>query len=394
MKRPDGMARAFVVAAAMLAVLVALSGCTAGGGAIFATIEQEEPPNVSNLPDTATVTNVLVLRAGGATGFLAVARTVFIGLPTTAADFSNLTWTAVAHLIGGGAAEAVCNQAVLVSGATPADDRIYGVLTVTTSGVDTSGLYVSTTGSAFTPGDPELDWSPLVPAAAGFDGGSPEGILLVNGEIFVTVRTTALLGYALYHYDATANTATCLVAYAPVPISDGAFHDAAYWFIGGTSIYSRADLSGPFGPYSDAAITTGAAYSGIHASGTDLHLSTQGGKLFVHAAGGAWTASAELTYPSDDNPLWFTDFVSAGASVYVGSAGRGFFVLDADGLLTSTTLEAARLPDRTFSELYSGTILGFAYVSDGDVFFVRTVGTGLWHQVIGDEFPQKGWVWD
>lgn len=404
MKREAMTTRALraAAAAALAAAFGMLSACTPSGGAIFATIEQEDETVESNLPDTVSVTDVLELRAGGVTSFVAVARTLFLGVQSTAGDNASLDWKALSLSIeetpGSGVTTpspgSTCRSAVLVPGATAETDRIFAVLAAPPEGGETTALYRSTPPATIAADElPTLEWSTAV--STGLDG-RPEGVFLVNGELFVTARTsTVVTQYALYHYDVSLDTATVVIALTQVPVADGAFHDSAYWFIAGNRLYTGA-LPGPFALTADTTIASPAAsYGGVHASDTTLHLSTGDGKLHVRPAGGAWTASAALTLTSDDAALSFTDFASigtgAGEQVFVGSEGRGFFRLTG-GLLDQEALAAARMPDRTLSELYAGTILGF--VRRSNVIFVRTAGAGLWHQVVDADLPLKGWVWD
>lgn len=398
MKRATSTTCALLAAAALAATLGLLAACTPAGGAIFATIEQEDKTVTSDLPDTAVVANVLELRAGGVTSFVAAGRTLFLGVQATDGDNALLTWEAITIELeatpGSGYAlslSATCRSAVLVPGAAADTDRVFAVLAVPSDGGETTALYRATpVATIATDASPTLQWSAAAPAGL---SGQLEGVLLVGGELFVTTRTsTEVAQYALYHYDLSVDAATLVIPYTPVPVIDGAFHDSAYWFIAGNAVYTGT-LPGPLAATVDTAIASSASYGGIHASGTTLHLSTDDGKLFVRPAGAAWTGTAALTLSGDTTALAFTDFVSVGTFVFVGTDGRGFFRLT-DGLLPADapTLALARMPDRTLNELYAGAILGFVPLAD--VMFIRTAGAGLWHQVVGADLPLKGWIWD
>jgi hypothetical protein len=359
---------------------VAVSGCTAAGGAIFATIEQEVPTEISNLPDTTTVRNVVGLPTGD--GFIAVAPSLFLGSQSVAGSNAALVWKGVASGLAEGA---TCRGAVVVDG------RLYAVFGA--SGASASLYRAALPAGLAAEAEPALTFE-AVPWDVG--GQTPEDLMLVNDQLFVATRQpSALLSYGLVHLDTGTDAATSLVPAGTLlaaPPADGAFHGGAYWFVAGGKLLT-GPAGGPLAISAEPAVEATTVFGGIHADSTSarLHLSTRSGRL-LYREGTTWVTSDALVIPGETDAMIFTDFLSLpNGSVYVGSESRGFYLLT-DGILAQTTLDAARRPSRTIGELYSGTIRRL--VHEGNVVFLLTAGAGLWHQVLAEDLDLTSWTWE
>ncbi len=393
--RPRRALQAFFLVAALL---FTSSACTENGGAIFATIEQEQETPESNLPKNITVH--AVVSAGTFT--IAIASSLYLGTPQ-ADGFDWSPDSPITNTFVDGTADpaakagSTCLSAVSIGGTL--EDTLYAVFSF-----DDSGPWIY---SVALPADPvaadllTLQWSRLGDGAPAST--VPSLLLAANNQVFVSAKTIpqndGLASYELYAWDGAAYTAVISAAtvFILIPVTDIAFDTVAYWCISGGELFT-GDLAG-MARYDDAdGPHPAAVFGGLYYSDdtSTLFVSSLAGTIHARVAD-TWSASAHLSLTADaDAPVEFTDFLEIGEEdqkeMYVGSRGAGFFRLTAASL-TQEALSDARLPDRTISELYNGVILRF-FTFDDEQVFLCTAGTGLWRYVYQGEWTAAGWRWE
>ena len=377
--------------------VLTLSGCTENGGAIFATIEQEQETPESNLPKTITVHVVAV--AGEF--LIAAASQLYVGSPQGAGyDWAPDTPVENSFIDDGATAlqkpGATCLGAA--ASAAASGGTLYAIFSFESDG---PGVYATALPAAPVASDLQtIAWTRL--GSGTVAEGTPSAVLTAGDQLFVTTRTTVAgtAAYELHYWDDTGGTFLPLITVAgtllQAPVADIVFDSSEYWCISGGELFS-GDLTGFLRYQSDDAPSPQGVYGGLHYdSGRDaLFVSSAAGRIYVYT-GGAWSTSESLTLPGDpETALPLTDFLQIGEDLHVGSRGVGFFALT-DATLTQASLAGSRLPDRTISELYSGVILRF-FPLDQEV-FVSTAGAGLWRYSYEGEWTgawaSSGWQWE
>ena len=373
----------FVVPLVALCVLVAaLFSCTAEGGSIYKTIENEQKVSVSTLEQTLTIFDIL--KTGDIQfPYMVAAGAVYKG---TVPDSNNVIgWPiqskdpiAVSPPVGG----ALCLAMVNYAGA------IYGGFFVDGPGM---GLYKSTSGPnfSFRPSDGATYYAdPLV-------AGKQITLLQVaGGQLFMVTAAiasgTSGFTYDLLVFDGTNFSPTGLAGLTDkitgVGLSAGTYYVTAgpFLYTGG----SLATLTGSrvMGPFT---VDTSVELRGVTVDSGYILIPASSGDVYYNN-GVSWAKTGTSDTVNGRQVGFLT------VSARVGAAGPGdVFLIGADGAgyYTLTTLDntVTKFSDVTVTGLYAGAVRKI--LVDGSTVFMGTDGTGLWRAIFDPALGQVNSAW-
>ena len=352
--------RTFSMILAAAAAGSILLSCTANGGSIYATIQTEQKVIDNSLPNTLTVTNIVVTPpvAAGSNYYVA-AGGVFHGV----LGATSVTWTPnQTDPTSLNPANALCNALAFFQG------ELWGGFFATGENI---GL-VKSTSLSFA-GQPEQ-----IAATA---GGTKQVTMLRkanNNLLMASATVTQAPVYALeYTSDGTMWNTVTLPANT-TPVLGVAWDGTSYWAVTASTIYKSATVSGAF-----AAPSSAPALAAAGDSYHDVYADPSSGRVFVSTkksgisystdGGNAWTAvaaalvsNATVGFLAVAGPA---DVSGSGAVYLAGSDGYGYYTLSA----SANTL--TRMADTTIA-LYSESVSTIAV--DGTNVFMGTHGHGVW----------------
>ena len=376
----------FVVPLVVLCALVAaLFSCTAEGGSIYKTIENEQKASVSTLEQTLTIFDILKT---GDTQFpyMVAAGAVYKG---TVPDSNNVIgWPiqskdpiAVSPPVGG----ALCLAMVNYAGA------IYGGFFVDGPGM---GLYKATSG-------PNFSFRPSDGAVAVADSlvaGQQITLLQVEPVNNILFAVTATIGpgtsgftYDLvYSSNGTTFNPTNLTGLTN-KITGVGFFGGAYYVTAGPTLYTGA---------TPTTLTGSSTFGGFTVDSSDelRGVTVDSGYILIPASSGdvyynngvSWAKTGTSDTVNGRQVGFLT------VSARVGAAGPGdVFLIGADGAgyYTLTTLDntVTKFSDVTVTGLYAGAVRKI--LVDGSTVFMGTAGTGLWRAIFDPALGQVNSAW-
>lgn len=347
------------------AVCVALSSCTANGGAIYATIETEKLVTTNTLPLTLTIEDIVKTAPND---YYVAAGGIFYGDTST----NPVTWNPNVNSPTTdrpyNPTDGLCN-ALAYYGST-----LWGGFFTTSSNL---GLYQSDATLSFATGHGTAVADPVVA------GPPPKQVVLLqplNSHLFM-VSASLPAGSASYTYevDYSANGSTWEILKSGITdaVNGLAWDGANYWMTTGSAVYE--DASDPPSFASGTSTLGSYTVSGIKgiysdtANGRVFIATTAGGIYYSPDAGLAWEqAKADVISSVTIGYLTVAGPVDTSNNTYlVGSDGYGYYTLS----LSSNPPTLTRYSDSTIA-LYTesiGTIL-----VDGTTVFMGTNSEGLW----------------
>jgi len=360
---------------AMLALIGALSACTANGGAIYATIETEKKIDVSTLDQTITVLDLLNV-GSGQFPYLVAAGAVFKG---TVPDVNNVIgWPNV-----GGSPIAVTPpvRGALCLAMTSFNSGIYGGFF--TSDGSTMGLYKSVGSPGFS--FAVADGATAVAAMAGkqithLQVAGP--ILAPNLFAVVATPGTGTSGFTYeldYSADGSSFTATNLTGLTTQITGVGYLPgNLTYYVTAGSVLYSGTALNSPLISTSMGfTLANGEELRGVTVDGSYIFIPSSNGAVYYYN-GTTW-ARATTTDEVNGRLVGFltvsthVDTAGSGVIYLVGADGLGFYTLN----VTNNIL--TKFSDVTVTGLYAGAVRRMLVdQTQNNTVFMGTAGTGLW----------------
>jgi hypothetical protein len=356
---------------ATLALIGALSACTANGGAIYATIETEKKIDVSTLDQTITVLDLLNV-GSGQFPYLVAAGAVFKG---TVPDLNNVIgWPNV-----GGSPIAVTPpvRGALCLAMTSFNSGIYGGFF--TSDGSTMGLYksVGSPGFSFAVADGAT-------AVAAMAGKQITHLQVANGNLFAVVATpgTGTSGFT-YELDSSGDgssfNATNLTGLTTQITGVGYIPgNLTYYVTAGSVLYSGTALNSLSSTSLGFTLANGEELRGVTVDNGHLFIPSSNAAVYYTTDGVTWTKATTTDEVNGRSVGFLTvsthvDTAGSGVIYLVGADGLGFYTLN----ITNNTL--TKFSDVTVTGLYAGAVRRMLVdPTQNNTVFMGTAGTGLW----------------
>jgi len=349
-----------------LALIGALSACTADGGSIYATIETEQKINVSTLSQTITVLD-LVNTFSTPFRYLVAAGAVYKGrVPNTDNEIGWPTPKKDPVAVSPPAKGALCLAL------TKFGSDFYGAFF--TSDGSTMGLYKSV-------GAPGYSFA-VAPIADPLVAGKQICLLQVaNNTLFAVVATSdGTSGFTfelVYSTDGSSFTATNLTNVKDL-ITGVGFFAGNYYITAGSTLYSDSGAGlNSLAPITAFSIDSGDELRGITVDDVAgyILIPSSNGDVYWSTNGTAWPKAGT----SDEINGHQVAFLTVSTRVGVPASGDVFLVgADGAGYYTLNTGngDLSRFSDVTVTGLYAGAVRRI--LVDGSTVFMGAAGTGLW----------------
>lgn len=363
-----------------LALIGALSACTADGGSIYATIETEQKINVSTLSQTITVLD-LVNTFSAPFRYLVAAGAVYKGrVPNTD---NEIGWPKVGAdpiAVSPPAEGALCLALTYFDNGVPAQTGVYGAFF--TSDGSTMGLYKSVGALSYSFAVADGATAIADPLVAG------KQICLLqvaNNTLFAVVATPAgTSGFTFeldYSTDGSNFFATNLKNLTN-PITGVGFFGGNYYVTSGPKLYSDsgAGLNSLTGSSTIGSfpISSGDELRGVTVDDTANYILIPSGNGAVYYYDGvtSW-ARARTGDNLNGRQVGFLTVSTRAGNV---GLGKDIFLVGADGAgyytLNTGNGNLSRFSDVTVTGLYAGAVRRI--LVDGSTVFMGAAGTGLW----------------
>jgi hypothetical protein len=343
------------IAIFMLATVLLLWACTAGGGSIYYTLENEVKTTDNTLKNTIPIHGITKL----GTDYYVAAGSIWKGTLVPA----PVNWDISTPITSPGDG-ALCTALVEFGG------NLYGGFITQSANV---GLYKANGPSPTT-----------------FAGGQIADLLVVNKQVVLLavvkslsapelVVSTAIAGGDPYTYDLLVSTDgatyTSLLAATTTSLFTGVTHTTnKYWAVSGTSLYSGTGIGTLAIDASLVKSATTEVLTSVFSDNETSHLFVTSNLGFVYYSdneGATWTKNATAEKVGDATVKFLSVAGALGAgSMLVASDGYGYYVLT---VAVPPTL--ARFAGSTIG-LYSASVRKF--LIDGSRLFACTTSKGLW----------------
>lgn len=358
-----------------LALIGAISACTAKGGSIYATIETEQQINVSTLDQTITVLD-MIKTASVQFPYLVAAGAVYKGTPP---DGNNeIGWPNAGDdpiAVSPPASGALCQALADFDNGVPAESGIFGAFFLDGPGM---GLYKSV-------GAPSYSFKvAAVPAMAG------KQVTLLYADavnLFAVIAALDSNNHFTYALEFSSDGTSFNPAAGPggpltglAKITGVAFlgaPDNTYYVTSGSTLYSGADPNSlapvaniPNGSHVLEGVTADSA------TGYILVPSDNGAVYYSDDNGATWTTADT----NDDINGRSIEFLTVSTHVDTSAVPGHKYLVGADGAgfytLNTGNGHLSRFSDVTVTGLYAGSVRRI--LVDETTVFMGTAGTGLW----------------
>jgi hypothetical protein len=357
----------------LFAAVLLLWACTAGGGSIYYTLENEVKTTDNTLKNTIPIHDVALHGDGN---YYAAGGRIWKGTPGGTPGAETVDWdttTPITPPVGG----EICTALVEFKG------ELYGGF-ITQSG--SVGLYKANGAS------------PAPPTS--FASGQIADPLVVNKQVVLLAVVNAGADLIVvtaspvdppsavdpFTYDLLLSTdgaaySSLLAAASTKPFTGVAYTSASggkYWAVSGTSLYSGAGIGALAAIASPTGAVAGEVFPSVFSDDENLHLFVTSNLGFVYYSaneGASWTRNATAEKVNDATVGFLAVAGASGSgTMLVASDGYGYYVLTVADPPTLARFAGSTIP------LYTASVRKF--LIHGARLFACTNSKGLWRNEV------------